>query len=57
VVAVGFDQAAAVAQVAKEFPKTHFAIIDVSTAISTGSRRMSRASSSASRRWDTSLGA
>jgi len=30
VVAVGFDQAAAVAKVAKEFPKTHFAIIDVS---------------------------
>jgi basic membrane protein A and related proteins len=30
VVAVGFDQAAAVAQVAKEFPQTHFAIIDVS---------------------------
>jgi basic membrane protein A len=30
VVAVGFDQAAAVAQVAKEFPHTHFAIIDVS---------------------------
>ena len=30
VVAVGFDQATAVAKVAKEFPKTHFAIIDVS---------------------------
>jgi basic membrane protein A and related proteins len=30
VVAVGFDQAAAVAKVAKEYPKTHFAIIDVS---------------------------
>jgi len=30
VVAVGFDQAAAVAKVAKEFPKTRFAIIDVS---------------------------
>jgi basic membrane protein A and related proteins len=30
VVAVGFDQAAVVAKVAKEFPKTHFAIIDVS---------------------------
>jgi basic membrane protein A len=30
VVAVGFDQAAAVAKVAKEFPTTHFAIIDVS---------------------------
>jgi basic membrane protein A len=29
VVAVGFDQAAAVAKVAKEFPDTHFAIIDV----------------------------
>jgi basic membrane protein A and related proteins len=32
VVAVGFDQAAAIAKVAKEFPKTHFAIIDVSNA-------------------------
>jgi basic membrane protein A and related proteins len=30
VVAVGFDQAAAVAKVAKQFPNTHFAIIDVS---------------------------
>jgi basic membrane protein A len=29
VVAVGFDQAVAVAKVAKQFPKTHFAIIDV----------------------------
>jgi basic membrane protein A and related proteins len=29
VVSVGFDQAAAVAKVAKQFPKTHFAIIDV----------------------------
>jgi basic membrane protein A len=29
VVAVGFDQAAAVAKVAKQFPNTHFAIIDV----------------------------
>ncbi len=29
VVAVGFDQAAAVAKVAQQFPKTHFAIIDV----------------------------
>ncbi len=29
VVAVGFDQAAAVAKVAKQYPKTHFAIIDV----------------------------
>ena len=29
VVAVGFDQATAVAKVAKEFPKTNFAIIDV----------------------------
>jgi basic membrane protein A len=32
VVAVGFDQAAAVAKVAKQFPNTHFAIIDVSNA-------------------------
>ena len=32
VVAVGFDQAAAIAKVAKQFPKTHFAIIDVSNA-------------------------
>jgi basic membrane protein A len=32
VIAVGFDQAAAIAKVAKEFPKTHFAIIDVSNA-------------------------
>ena len=29
VISVGFDQAAAVAKVAKQFPKTHFAIIDV----------------------------
>jgi basic membrane protein A len=29
VVAVGFDQAAAVSKVATQFPKTHFAIIDV----------------------------
>jgi basic membrane protein A len=29
VVSVGFDQANAVAKVAKQFPKTHFAIIDV----------------------------
>ncbi len=29
VVSVGFDQAVAVAKVAKQFPKTHFAIIDV----------------------------
>jgi basic membrane protein A len=29
VVSVGFDQATAVAKVAKQFPKTHFAIIDV----------------------------
>ncbi|HEY5171661.1 MAG TPA: BMP family ABC transporter substrate-binding protein, partial [Acidimicrobiia bacterium] len=29
VVSVGFDQAAALAKVAKQFPKTHFAIIDV----------------------------
>src|SRR6266478_3410585 len=36
VVAVGFDQAAAVAKVAKEFPKAHFAIIDVSQRDLTG---------------------
>jgi basic membrane protein A len=29
VVSVGFDQASAIATVAKQFPKTHFAIIDV----------------------------
>jgi basic membrane protein A len=29
VVSVGFDQAASIATVAKQFPKTHFAIIDV----------------------------
>ena len=29
VISVGFDQAAAVARVAKQFPNTHFAIIDV----------------------------
>jgi basic membrane protein A len=29
VIAVGFDQAVAIAKVAKQFPKTHFAIIDV----------------------------
>jgi basic membrane protein A len=29
VISVGFDQAVAVAKVAKQFPKTHFAIIDV----------------------------
>jgi basic membrane protein A len=32
VVSVGFDQATAVAKVAKQFPKTHFAIIDVDQA-------------------------
>ena len=31
VISVGFDQAAAIAKVAKQFPDTHFAIIDVST--------------------------
>jgi basic membrane protein A and related proteins len=36
VVAVGFDQAAAVAKVAPQFPDTHFAIIDVSNADLTG---------------------
>lgn len=29
VISVGFDQASAIAKVAKQFPKTHFAIIDV----------------------------
>src|SRR6185437_11611941 len=29
VISVGFDQAAAIAKVAKQFPDTHFAIIDV----------------------------
>jgi len=29
VISVGFDQAVAIAKVAKQFPKTHFAIIDV----------------------------
>jgi hypothetical protein len=56
VVAVGFDQAAAVAKVAKEFPKTHFAIIDVSQGDLAGKPGMSRASSSASRRSATSPG-
>jgi basic membrane protein A len=32
VISVGFDQAAAIAKVAKQFPKTKFAIIDVSNA-------------------------
>jgi basic membrane protein A len=32
VVSVGFDQATAVSKVAKQFPKTHFAIIDVDQA-------------------------
>ena len=32
VISVGFDQAAAIAKVAKQFPDTHFAIIDVSNA-------------------------
>jgi len=36
VVAVGFDQAAAIAKVAPQFPDTHFAIIDVSNADLTG---------------------
>jgi basic membrane protein A len=36
VVAVGFDQAAAVAKVAKQFPNTHFAIIDVDQRSLTG---------------------
>ena len=36
VISVGFDQAAAIAKVAKQFPATHFAIIDVSNADLTG---------------------
>jgi basic membrane protein A len=36
VISVGFDQAAAVAKVAKQFPKTHFAIIDVDQATLAG---------------------
>ena len=36
VIAVGFDQAAAVAKVAAQFPKTHFAIIDVDQATLAG---------------------
>jgi basic membrane protein A len=36
VVSVGFDQASAVAKVAKQFPKTHFAIIDVDQTTLTG---------------------
>ena len=36
VVAVGFDQAAAVAKAAAAFPKTHFAIVDVSNGDLTG---------------------
>ena len=32
VIAVGFDQSQAMATVAKEFPKTHFAIVDASSA-------------------------
>ena len=32
VISVGFDQATAIAKVAKQFPDTHFAIIDVSNA-------------------------
>src|SRR5207248_6062535 len=36
VVSVGFDQANAVAKVAKQFPKTHFAIIDVDQTTLTG---------------------
>jgi basic membrane protein A len=39
VVSVGFDQADAVATVAKEFPKTHFAIIDVDQTTLTGKPR------------------
>ena len=36
VISVGFDQAVAVAKVAKQFPKTHFAIIDVDQTTLTG---------------------
>jgi basic membrane protein A len=36
VISVGFDQANAIATVAKKFPKTHFAIIDVDQASLTG---------------------
>jgi len=36
VISVGFDQANAVAAAAKQFPKTHFAIIDVDQATLTG---------------------
>jgi basic membrane protein A and related proteins len=36
VISVGFDQATAVAKVAKQFPKTHFAIIDVDQKSLTG---------------------
>jgi basic membrane protein A and related proteins len=36
VISVGFDQAAAVAKVAKQFPNTHFAIIDVDQATLAG---------------------
>jgi basic membrane protein A len=36
VISVGFDQAAAVAKVAKQFPQTHFAIIDVDQKTLTG---------------------
>jgi basic membrane protein A and related proteins len=32
IISVGFDQASAIAKVAKQFPNTHFAIIDVSQA-------------------------
>jgi basic membrane protein A len=36
VISVGFDQANAIAKVAKQFPKTHFAIIDVDQTSLTG---------------------
>ena len=36
VISVGFDQANAIAKVAKQFPKTHFAIIDVDQTTLTG---------------------
>jgi basic membrane protein A len=36
VISVGFDQAAAIAKVATQFPKTNFAIVDVSNADLTG---------------------
>ena len=53
VIGVGFTEIDAMKAVAKQFPKTHFAIVDVSNA-DEGGRRTSRASSSRSRRPATS---